>query len=117
MLFSTVIGVLSAGGAVCFRALIEMFGNLFWSPGATFTDQVVASPLWFRIVFPPAVGLVAGLLIVYIIPEAREPGVPEVILSLMVACMGSVMVVRLLFGYSVYENEADQERGEHRPGA
>ncbi|AOY59790.1 chloride channel protein [Desulfococcus multivorans] len=81
MLFSMVIGVLSAVGAVCFRALIELFGNLFWAPGVTFTHQVVASPWWFRVVFPPSVGLMAGLLIVYVIPEARGPGVPEVILS------------------------------------
>lgn len=81
ILFSILIGILSAGGAICFRAFIEMFGNLFWAPGATFTDQVMASPLWFRIVLPGAVGLAAGLLIFYVIPEARGPGVPEVILS------------------------------------
>ena len=81
MLFSIAIGILSAGGAICFRAFIEMFGNLFWSPGATFTDQISASPLWFRVAVPAAVGLVAGLLIFYVIPEARGPGVPEVILS------------------------------------
>jgi CIC family chloride channel protein len=81
MLFSIAIGLLSAGGAVCFRGLIELFGELFWSPGSTFVHQVMASPWWFRIVFPPAVGLAAGLLIFYVIPEARGPGVPEVILS------------------------------------
>lgn len=81
LLFSVAIGLLAACGAICFRALIGFFGNLFWAPGATFADQVLASPIWFRLVFPPAVGLVAGLLIVYVIPEARGPGVPEVILS------------------------------------
>ncbi len=76
-----VIGVLAAAGAILFRTLIDLVQTLFWPSGATFFDKVSASPWWLVLLVPCVGGLIAGPLITYIVPEAKGPGVPEVILS------------------------------------
>lgn len=81
LIFSVAIGVLSATGALMFRSLIELFQGLFWAPGPTFLDQVLHAPDWQRLVVPAAGGLVAGIIIFRWVPEARGPGVAEVIVS------------------------------------
>lgn len=79
--FSVVIGISAATGALFFRSLIEIFQNLFWASGTTFLERVVHSPWWLRILVPVSGGLVAGCIITFFVPEAKGPGVPEVILS------------------------------------
>ena len=79
--FSMGIGVLGALGALVFRTLIAEFQLLFWGPGATFFEQVIHSPPWLRVLVPAAAGLAAGPIIAFLVPEARGPGVPEVIVS------------------------------------
>lgn len=79
--FSVAIGILSAVGALFFRSLIEIFQNLFWGSGTTFFDKLVYSPWWLKILVPTAGGLIAGPIITFLVPEAKGPGVPEVILS------------------------------------
>ncbi|RLB96529.1 MAG: chloride channel protein [Deltaproteobacteria bacterium] len=79
--FSVVIGILAAIGALFFRAMIETFQNLFWAGGPTFVDKLINSPSWLKILVPVSGGLVAGAIITFFVPEARGPGVPEVILS------------------------------------
>ncbi len=75
------IGLLAALGALAFRSLIELFQFLFWSPGLSFTEQVLASPWWLRLGVPVLGGLIAGPVITFLVPEAKGPGVPEVIVS------------------------------------
>ena len=79
--FALAIGLLAAFGALAFRSLIELFQYLFWAPGDTFVDRVAASPWWLKMGVPVAGGLVAGPVIHSLAPEAKGPGVPEVILS------------------------------------
>jgi CIC family chloride channel protein len=79
--FAVGIGLLAALGALAFRSLIELFQLLFWSSGASFTEQVIASPWWLRLGVPVLGGLIAGPVITFLVPEAKGPGVPEVIVS------------------------------------
>jgi CIC family chloride channel protein len=53
----------------------------FWPEGVNFMDQVRAAPWWLILLIPTLGGLVAGPIITFLVPEARGPGVPEVILS------------------------------------
>ncbi|WP_084448397.1 chloride channel protein [Desulfovibrio inopinatus] len=76
-----VIGALAAAGAILFRTLIDFFQTLFWPHGATFFDKVTVSPWWLLLLVPFFGGLVAGPVITFFVPEAKGPGVPEVILS------------------------------------
>ncbi|MEA3416176.1 MAG: chloride channel protein [Thermodesulfobacteriota bacterium] len=79
--FSVAIGILAAIGALFFRSLIEIFQNLFWASGSTFLEKLINSPWWLKILVPVAGGLIAGPIITFWAPEAKGPGVPEVILS------------------------------------
>ncbi len=79
--FSVSIGILAACGAVLFRFLIEFFQQLFWGTGATFLDKVATAPWWFVLLIPVTGGLIAGPIITFWVPEAKGPGVPEVIAS------------------------------------
>ncbi|MFP4070707.1 MAG: chloride channel protein [Desulfovibrionales bacterium] len=79
--FPVIIGLVSAMGALLFRTLIELFQTLFWSPGTSFLDQVMQTPAWLVIAIPVAGGLIAGPIITFFVPEAKGPGVPEVIHS------------------------------------
>jgi CIC family chloride channel protein len=79
--FSVAIGILAAIGALFFRSLIEIFQNLFWASGSTFLEKLINSPWWLKILVPVAGGLIAGPIITFLVPEAKGPGVPEVILS------------------------------------
>ncbi|GKT09206.1 chloride channel protein [Desulforhabdus sp. TSK] len=79
--FSVAIGVLAALGALGFRALIELFQGIFWPSGMTFLDRVTSAPWWLKILVPACGGLLAGPIITFVVPEARGPGVPEVIVS------------------------------------
>ena len=77
--FSIVIGLLAAVGALVFRFLIELFQTLFWAEGATLVEQAANTPWWLILGIPATGGFIAGPLITYLVPEARGPGVPEVI--------------------------------------
>lgn len=87
--FSVIIGVLAAVGALFFRTLIEIFQGLFWASGTTYLQRLINSPWWLKILVPTAGGLVAGPIITFWAPEAKGPGVPEVIAS--VAMHQSIM--------------------------
>jgi CIC family chloride channel protein len=79
--FSVAIGMLSATGALLFRWLIMLFQDIIWAPGPTFLHQVLQSPHWQRLLVPTAGGLLAGIAIFRWVPEARGPGVAEVIVA------------------------------------
>lgn len=79
LIFSVGIGVLAAIGALVFRSLIIFFQSLFWAPGSTFVERLIHSPWWLKILVPVGGGLIAGPIITFFVPEAKGPGVPEVI--------------------------------------
>lgn len=79
LVFSLIIGVLAAVGALFFRTLIEIFQHYLWPSGTTFLEQVVNSPWWQRVLIPTAAGFIVGPVITFLVPEAKGPGVPVVI--------------------------------------
>ena len=81
LLFSIAIGLVSAVGAICFRGLIEFIQFFLWGSEGSFMERVIAAPWWIKLLVPASAGLLAGFVIVHFVPEARGPGVPEVILS------------------------------------
>ncbi len=93
--FAIGIGVLAAGGALLFRTLIELFQGLFWFQGHSFMDQVANTPWWLVVSIPVLGGLIAGPIITFLVPEARGPGVPEVIMA--VSARQSVIRHRVTF--------------------
>ena len=81
LFFAVGIGFLAAVGALLFRTLIEVMQAGFWPQGSSLIDQIQAAPWWQILLVPTLGGLVAGPIITFLVPEARGPGVPEVILS------------------------------------
>lgn len=82
LFFSVLIGAVSAFGALAFRGLIHFFQWLFWGAGEiSFLAAVMSCPWWVILVVPVCGAVLGGFIIVYIVPEARGTGVPEVILS------------------------------------
>ncbi len=79
LFFCLLIGCLAAGGALAFRALIEVGQWLFWPPGVHFLEKVLHAPWWWKLLLPTLAGLAIGPVIVYLAPQVRGPGVPEVI--------------------------------------
>lgn len=95
MSFSVAIGVAAALGAFFFRWLIELFQTSFWYQGHGFLDSVVNSPWWLTLLLPCFGGLFAGVVINNWAPEARGPGVPEVIKA--IAVRGGTIRHRITF--------------------
>ncbi|MBS3780033.1 MAG: chloride channel protein [Desulfovermiculus sp.] len=81
LFFAVGIGILAAIGALLFRTLIEVMQIAFWPEGTSLVDQIRAAPWWQILLVPTLGGLVAGPVITFFVPEARGPGVPEVILA------------------------------------
>jgi CIC family chloride channel protein len=79
LLFCLLIGCLAAGGALLFRAMIELGQWLLWPQGFNFFQQVLQAPWWWKLLLPTLAGLAIGPIIVYLAPQVRGPGVPEVI--------------------------------------
>ncbi|MCB2187155.1 MAG: chloride channel protein [Deltaproteobacteria bacterium] len=77
--YSVVIGLLAGAGALVFRLLIEIFQKIFWGSTGPLEPVAAASPWWMILGLPALGGLIAGPLITYLAPEAKGPGVPEVI--------------------------------------
>jgi len=77
--FSLLIGCLAAVGALAFRGLIEVGQWLLWPHGAHFLNKVMQAPWYWKLLLPTLGGLAIGPIIVYVAPEVRGPGVPEVI--------------------------------------
>jgi CIC family chloride channel protein len=86
---------MSAAGALVFRSLIEFFHTGFWPSGNTFLEQTLAASPWLIILIPTLGGIAAGILIYRWVPEARGPGVPEVIAA--VATSQSIIRHRVTF--------------------
>ncbi len=95
MSFSVAIGIAAALGAFFFRWLIEFFQKSLWAKGNSFLDSVAHSPWWLVLLLPCAGGLIAGVVINRWAPEAKGPGVPEVIKA--IAVRGGLIRHRITF--------------------
>ncbi len=89
ILLAMLIGVAAGFGAVFFRWLIGAFQDLAWGAGGTPLAKIVRSPWYLRLAIPAAGGLLVGLIVKFLAPEAKGHGVPEVMLS--VARQGGVI--------------------------
>ncbi|MBW2737027.1 MAG: chloride channel protein, partial [Deltaproteobacteria bacterium] len=77
LLVAVTLGLLSAYGALVFRALIGFVRKLAFPTGLS-PAALKALP-WYRVVLPPAVGgLIVSPLVHFFAPEAKGHGVPEV---------------------------------------
>jgi CIC family chloride channel protein len=81
LLLAILIGALAGVGTLGFLALIEVGQWSFWPGAGHFMTRVTAAPWWLKILIPTLGGLAVGPVIAFWAPEARGPGVPEVIES------------------------------------
>jgi len=81
LLLAILIGALAGVGTVAFLAFIEVGQWGVWQGNGEFMARVMATPWWLRVLIPTLGGLVVGPIIAFWAPEARGPGVPEVMES------------------------------------
>jgi len=78
LLLAVAIGVMGGLGAVFFRWLIATLQDVAWGAGGTPLDKVVRAPWTMRLMVPAVGGLVVGVIVKFVAPEAKGHGVPEV---------------------------------------
>ncbi len=82
LLTAIVIGALAGLGAVFFRWLIHRLIELFDQVGGFWLTITPQAAWWWPMLLPALAGLIIGPVIVYLVPEIRGPGVPEVMEAL-----------------------------------
>lgn len=94
LLGGLVIGVLGGYGSVGFKWLVSQLQNIAWGGWMNPVSLVSHHP-WYWVILIPASGiLIAAISAKYLAPEARGPGVPEVMEN--VAIRGGVIRLRVL---------------------
>jgi CIC family chloride channel protein len=88
-LIAIVIGLAGGFGAVFFRWLIGALQQLAWGEAASPLEAFARSPWSLRLAIPAIGGLIVGLLVKFLAPEAKGHGVPEVMYA--VARTGGVI--------------------------
>ncbi|MFA5111639.1 MAG: chloride channel protein, partial [Desulfobaccales bacterium] len=73
------IGALAGVGTLGFLVLIKVGQWGLWPGQGEFMARVMAAPWWLKLLIPTLGGLAVGPLIAFRVPEARGPGVSEVI--------------------------------------
>jgi len=89
ILIAVLIGLAGGFGAVFFRWLIETLQDLSWGSDGTPLEKIERSAWYLRVLVPAAGGLLVGLIVKFLAPEAKGHGVPEVMNS--VARLGGVI--------------------------
>ena len=89
ILLAALIGIAGGCGAVFFRWLIETFQDIAWGAGGTPLEKIARSTWYWRLSVPAIGGLLVGLIVKFLAPEAKGHGVPEVMNA--VARMGGVI--------------------------
>ncbi|MBD3235445.1 MAG: CBS domain-containing protein [Candidatus Eisenbacteria bacterium] len=88
-LIAIAIGVAGGFGAIFFRWLIDALQRLAWPDAASPLAMFRTAPWYWRIAVPAAGGLLVGLIVKFLAPEAKGHGVPEVMNA--VARLGGVI--------------------------
>ena len=78
VIVAILIGLFAGFGAVGFRFLIKYFQEIFYSSFAGSVELIHTIPWYILIWIPTSGGLIVGLIVRYISPEVRGPGIPEV---------------------------------------
>ena len=89
ILLAAVIGIAGGLGSVFFRWLIGAFQDLAWGAGGSPYEKILRAPWYLRVAVPAGGGLLVGLIVKFLAPEARGHGVPEVMNA--VARLGGVI--------------------------
>ncbi len=89
ILVAAAIGIAGGFGAYFFRWLIGTIQDLAWGAGGTPLEKFIGSSWQMRLAIPTAGGLLVGLIVKFLAPEAKGHGVPEVMNA--VATMGGVI--------------------------
>ncbi|MCK9376101.1 MAG: chloride channel protein [Syntrophobacterales bacterium] len=79
LILSIGIGALAGVGTLGFLVLIKVGQWGLWPGQGEFMARVMAAPWWLKLLIPTLGGLAVGPLIAFWAPEARGPGVPDVI--------------------------------------
>ena len=82
LLLAVVIGALAGLGAVFFRWLITFETNLLWPGIGGFLEQYQNGHWLLRLGIPVLAGLILGPALVFLAPEVKGAGVPEVMIAL-----------------------------------
>jgi CIC family chloride channel protein len=81
LLLAILIGALAGAATLAFLALVQVGQWGAWMGEGAFMARVLATPWWLRVLIPTLGGLAVGPIIAFWAPEARGPGVPEVMES------------------------------------
>ncbi len=82
LMIAVVIGFLAGLGAVLFRWLISFEIGLLWPGEGSFLESYTSAHWVWRLTAPMLAGLLIGPLLLWVAPEVRGPGVPEVMTAL-----------------------------------
>ncbi len=78
LVLAVLIGVLGGLGNLFFQFLIDLIRKLAWGGPDAFVHRFSEAPIWLKLGVPTLGGLVGGLVIYFVAPEAKGHGVPEV---------------------------------------
>jgi len=84
LILAVVVGVLGGLGALLFKKLILIFQGAFWNTPDMASDTLLAVKWYRRLLMPMIGGLIVGPLIYFLAREAKGPGVPEVMIAVIV---------------------------------
>jgi len=99
MILAVLIGVLGGLGNLFFQFLIDLIRKLAWGGPDAFVLRFTEAPIWLKLGVPTLGGLVGGLVIYFVAPEAKGHGVPEVMKA--VALKDGVIPKRTVIGKTV----------------
>jgi len=78
VIVAVIIGLLGGFGAVGIQFLIKFFSKIFWGTGELELEFLLEVPIYMKILVPTVGGLLVGLIVHFLAPEAKGHGVPEV---------------------------------------